>query len=314
MNEKIFLLLSNIEKVIIGKRDAILKIIAALLCGGHVLLEDVPGVGKTRLAAALSASVAGKFNRIQLTPDVMPQDITGFIMLNPETRQFEFREGVSMCNFLLADEINRASPKVQSGLLEIMDERQVSIDQKTYFLPRPFMTLATQNPVETYGTYHLPEAQMDRFLIRISLGYLAPEEEIFLLDDAYNDAKNITSVLTADDVLTLQKETAAVFSHLNMRRYIMRLVSATRDNENIKLGVSPRGAMGLNSMAKAWAFIKGRNFITPDDVAETAECVLSHRLILSPKGRGLYKTQEAAVADVLKTTPLPENVSGPGNI
>ena len=182
MNTLILRLVDSIENVIIGKRAPVLKIIAAMLCGGHVLLEDVPGVGKTRLVAALARSVNGKFNRIQLTPDVMPTDIMGFNMLNLETKAFEYREGVAMCNFLLADEINRASPKVQSGLLEIMEERQVSIDAVTMPLPRPFMVLATQNPVETYGTYQLPEAQLDRFLIRISLGYLDPYDEVKLLD------------------------------------------------------------------------------------------------------------------------------------
>ena len=305
MNEKIAALIDNIERVIIGKRASVVKVVAALLCDGHVLIEDVPGVGKTRLAAALSRSVNGRFNRIQLTPDVMPQDITGFTMINPETRKFEFREGAAVCNFLLADEINRASPKVQSGLLEIMDERQISIDGNTYRLPQPFMTLATQNPVETYGTYHLPEAQMDRFLIRVSLGYLTPQEEVLLLDAAYHDNKDIKPVLATQQITELQEEVKNVFCHMTVRGYIMRMINATRDSENIKLGISPRGTMGLNAMAKATAFIKGRNFTTPDDVIENAVCVLSHRLILSPKGKGLYKTQEAAIEDIIKNTELP---------
>jgi len=306
MNDKIVDLLYNIEKVIIGKRQSVMKIIAALLCDGHVLIEDVPGVGKTRLAAALSRSVNGKFNRIQLTPDIMPQDITGFTMINPETKKFEFREGAAVCNFLLADEINRASPKVQSGLLEIMDERQISIDSNTYFLPKPFMTLATQNPVETYGTYHLPEAQMDRFLIRVSLGYLPPEDEIMLLDDAYHENKGISPVCSTEQIVLLQEEAKKVFCHMAVRDYIMRIVNATRNNENIKLGISPRGTMGLNAMAKASAFIKAREFTTPDDVIENAVCVLAHRIILSPKGKGFYKTQEAAVSDIVRNTPLPQ--------
>jgi MoxR-like ATPase len=306
MNEQIAALINNIEKVIIGKRESVVTVIAALLCDGHVLIEDVPGVGKTRLAAAIARSVNGTFNRLQLTPDVMPQDITGFTMLNTDTRKFEFRQGAAVCNFLLADEINRASPKVQSGLLEIMDERQISVDGNTYPIPKPFMTLATQNPVETYGTYHLPEAQMDRFLVRISLGYLRLEEEMALLDPAYHENKNIQSVLTAEDVVRLQGIAQEVFCHESVREYILRIVNATRDDkEHIKLGISPRGAMGLYAMAKAAAFIKGRDFVTPGDVCDNAVCVLAHRLILSPKGKGRYHTQAAAIEDIVGNTVQP---------
>jgi MoxR-like ATPase len=305
VNEKIAGLVDNIEKVIIGKRPAVLKVIAALLAGGHVLLEDVPGVGKTRLVAALAGSVNGKFNRIQLTPDVMPSDILGFNMLHPETKSFVYREGAAVCNFLLADEINRASPKVQSGLLEVMEERQISLDSETYPLPKPFMTLATQNPVETYGTYHLPEAQMDRFLIRISLGYLEPDEEIQLLDPSYSGAEDISPVLTSGQVVGFQEEVKEIFSHYVIRDYIMRLVTASRNSGDIKLGISPRGTIGLNMMAKASAFINGRRFVTPDDVIEMAPCVLAHRLILSPKGKS--KTQEAVIADIIKDTPVPDS-------
>jgi len=276
-----------------------------MLCGGHVLLEDVPGVGKTRLVAALARSVNGKFNRIQLTPDVMPTDIMGFNMLNLETKAFEYREGVAMCNFLLADEINRASPKVQSGLLEIMEERQVSIDAVTMPLPRPFMVLATQNPVETYGTYQLPEAQLDRFLIRISLGYLDPYDEVKLLDPSYQDAGDIRPVLGMGQIVALQEEVKRIFSHALVRDYIMRIVSATRLNDNITLGVSPRGTIGLHMMAKAAAFISGRPYITPDDVVTMAPGVLAHRIILSSKGKGVYQTQEAAIEEIIRRTPLP---------
>lgn len=307
MNEKIEGLVDNIEKVILGKRDTILKIIAAMLCGGHVLIEDVPGVGKTQLVAALARSVNGRFNRIQLTPDIMPSDIVGFTMIDPETKKFVYRKGVAVCNFLLADEINRASPKVQSGLLEIMEEQQISIDSNTYNLPKPFMTLATQNPVETYGTYHLPEAQMDRFLIRISMGYLNPKEEMQLFDrpDLEKNGKNLSPVLTIDEVLQLQKEAEKIYVNVAVKEYIMRIVNATRDNENIKLGISPRGSIGLNSMAKAVAFIKGKTFATPDDVISVAPIVLAHRLILSQRGKGVYKTQEAVIEDIIRRTTVP---------
>ena len=189
MNKKIEALVANIEKVIVGKQSTVLKIVTAMLCGGHVLIEDVPGVGKTQLVSALARSVDGKFNRIQLTPDVMPSDIVGFSMINQVTRQLEYKEGAAMCNFLLADEINRASPKSQSSLLEIMEEHQISIDGVTHILPTPFMTLATQNPVETYGTYHLPEAQMDRFIMKISMGYPAYEDELKIMNNGENLCK-----------------------------------------------------------------------------------------------------------------------------
>jgi len=309
MNEKISILVDNIEKVIIGKRDTVLKVIAALLCGGHVLIEDVPGVGKTRLAAALSNSVNGKFNRIQLTPDIMPQDITGFTMVNPATKAFEYRHGAAMCNFLLADEINRASPKVQSGLLEVMDERQISADGQTYYLPEPFMVLATQNPVETYGTYHLPEAQMDRFLIRVSLGYMPPEDEVLLLETAYYEERDIKSVLTCADVMALAQEAQNVFCQASVKGYILRIINQSRDNENIKLGVSPRGTIALCAMAKAMAFINGRGYVTPDDVARAAECVLSHRIILTPKGKGALRTNAAAIREIIDNTSQPIDTS-----
>ena len=306
MNPKIQNLLFNIEKVIIGKSGVIQRVIAALLCGGHVLIEDVPGTGKTRLAAALSGSVGGVFNRIQLTPDVLPQDITGFNMLNPETKQFEFKHGAAYCNFLLADEINRASPKVQSGLLEIMDERQISVDGHTYAVPAPFMTLATCNPIETFGTYHLPEAQMDRFLVRLTLGYLTHEEEIQLLDNQYHENKKISPVITAKDCLELQEDAKKTFCHLTIRSYILNIVNATRNNEAIALGVSPRGSMGLYAFAKASAYINGREYVVPNDVTDNAVSVLAHRIILSPKGRGFYGNQQTAIEDILSKISLPQ--------
>ena len=311
LNDTVNNLADNIEKIIIGKRDCILKVIAAMLCGGHVLLEDVPGVGKTRLVAALASSVNGKFNRIQMTPDVMPSDVIGYTMINPETKRFEYREGAAMCNFLLADEINRASPKVQSSLLEIMDEKQISLDSNTYVLPKPFMTLATQNPVETYGTYHLPEAQMDRFLIRISLGYLAPRDEMSLMDSTHHNEKvNLKPVLSTRHIEDLQEEVKGIYTHAMVKEYIMDIVSATRDNENIKLGISPRGTLGLNMMAKAMALMLGREYIVPDDVISMAPCVLAHRLILSPNRSEAYATQEMAIREIIRTTPLPETRGG----
>ena len=253
MDAKIEALIGNIEKVIVGKRTPIVQTTAALLIGGHVLLEDVPGVGKTQLAAALAKSVNGTFSRVQMTPDIMPSDITGFSMLNRETGDFEYRKGAAFCNFLLADEINRASPKAQSSLLEVMEERQVSIDGNTYALPEPFMVIATQNPVETYGTYHLPEAQMDRFSMKISMGYPTASEESEILDRNENDnpITRISAVLSTDDIIALQEQVKKVRASQNVKDYIISVANATRSDEGIKLGVSPRGSIALYKSAKA---------------------------------------------------------------
>lgn len=307
MNEQISSLSANIEKVIVGKRDVIIQVLAAMLSGGHVLIEDVPGVGKTQLVAALAKSVNGRFNRIQLTPDVMPSDIVGFSMLNRETNQFEYREGAAMCNFLLADEINRASPKAQSSLLEIMEEFQISLDGVTRKLPAPFMVLATQNPVETYGTYHLPEAQMDRFLMRVSMGYPSNAEEIEVLDrnENVNPINFISSVISTEDIIALQEQVKRVTVAPQIKQYIMAIVQATRSTDDIKLGVSPRGSISLHKAAKALAFINGRDFVTPDDIKKMAVPVLSHRIILSQKGKSSYGSQQHTIAVLLSSVEVP---------
>lgn len=307
MDAKIEALIGNIEKVIVGKRTPVVQTTAALLIGGHVLLEDVPGVGKTQLAAALAKSVNGTFSRVQMTPDIMPSDITGFSMLNRETGDFEYRKGAAFCNFLLADEINRASPKAQSSLLEVMEERQVSIDGNTYALPSPFMVIATQNPVETYGTYHLPEAQMDRFSMKISMGYPTASEESEILDRNENDnpITRISAVLSTDDIIALQEQVKKVRASQNVKDYIISVANATRSDEGIKLGVSPRGSIALYKSAKAWAFMDGRNFITPQDVKDCCVCTLAHRIMLSPKGKSMYETQENAFVKILERVPVP---------
>ncbi len=307
MDAKIEALIGNIEKVIVGKRTPIVQTAAALLIGGHVLLEDVPGVGKTQLAAALAKSVNGTFSRVQMTPDIMPSDITGFSMLNRETGDFEYRKGAAFCNFLLADEINRASPKAQSSLLEVMEERQVSIDGNTYALPAPFMVIATQNPVETYGTYHLPEAQMDRFSMKISMGYPTASEESEILDRNENDnpITRIAAVLSTEDIIALQEQVKKVRASQNVKDYIIAVANATRSDEGIKLGVSPRGSIALYKSAKAWAFMDGRDFITPQDVKDCCVCTLAHRIMLSPKGKSIYETQENAFVKILERVPVP---------
>ena len=307
MDKRISALIDNIEKVIIGKREVITQAVTALLMEGHILIEDVPGVGKTQLAAALSRSVDGDFSRIQLTPDIMPSDITGFTMINRQTGEFEYKKGAAFCNFLLADEINRASPKAQSSLLEVMEERQVSLDSHTYELPRPFMVLATQNPVETYGTYHLPEAQMDRFAMKISMGYPSAEEEASILErnENENPVRSLQPVLTTADIAALQDEVKKVSAAANVKNYIVDIVNATRNDEAIKLGVSPRGSIALYKAAKAWAFINERNFITPDDVHHCAVSVLSHRIMLSPKGKAEYGSAENVIGQVISRIIVP---------
>jgi MoxR-like ATPase len=307
MNEKIKSVADSISKVIVGKEDTVRKIINALICGGHILIEDVPGVGKTQLVSALARSVDGKFNRIQMTPDIMPSDIIGFSMPNAEN-EFEYHEGAVMCNFLLADEINRASPKSQSSLLEVMEEFQVTTDGVTRKIPSPFMVLATQNPVETYGTYHLPEAQMDRFFMKISMGYPTPDEELSILDrtETGNPIKNISSpALRLDDVNELKNQANSVHVSENIKRYIIEITNRTRNNELISLGVSPRGSISLYKASRAEAFISGKQFVTPDDVKYCAEAVLAHRIILSPKGRTKYATSENAVSEILKKVAVP---------
>lgn len=310
MANKTEILIENIEKLIVGKRASIEKVLAAMLCGGHVLIEDVPGVGKTKLVSALAKSVEGKFNRIQLTPDIMPSDIVGFSMINPETRELEYKEGAAMCNFMLADEINRASPKSQSSLLEVMEEHQISLDGRTFDLPAPFMVLATQNPVETYGTYHLPEAQMDRFLMKISMGYPSVQEELEIIERAETGKEEITSidaVMTIEDVQDMINEASQVRVVPAIKQYIIDLVTATRTSEYVKLGVSPRGSIALLKASKAYAYVKGRDYVIPDDVKDIMTSVLSHRLMLSPKGKSAFETNEEALEQIALTVTAPTN-------
>ena len=305
MNEKISLLINNIERSIIGKREVIMKLTAALLSGGHVLIEDVPGVGKTRLVTALAESVSGSCSRIQFTPDLMPSDITGFTMINPKTGESEFRPGAAMCNFLLADEINRASPKAQSALLEIMEELQISADGATYKLPVPFMALATQNPVETYGTYHLPEAQMDRFMMKISIGYPDKSEEMQLLGGGFGKSVKLEPVMTLEDIIGLRRQAEAVRVSDSVKKYIVDIVTATRESDYTLLGASPRGSIALFTAAKSYALINGRDYAVPEDVHSIACDVLAHRLMLSPKGKSAFGVPIAAMRQILGSTPVP---------
>ncbi|MBR0540788.1 MAG: MoxR family ATPase [Clostridia bacterium] len=307
MNERIEAVVNNIEKVIVGKREAIVKVICAMLSQGHILVEDVPGVGKTRLISALANSVDGKFNRIQLTPDIMPSDIIGFSMINTQTRELEYKAGAAMCNFLLADEINRASPKAQSSLLEIMEEHQISLDSVTMPLPEPFMVMATENPVETYGTYHLPEAQMDRFLMRISMGYPSYEDEFDIVrrSEQAQFSQKLSPVMTVDELLEHIENAKKVSCTDSIVDYVVRLVTATRNSELISLGASPRASISLLRAAKAYAYVEGRSYVLPDDVREMMTSVLSHRLILSPKGKSAFESAEKVMENVASSVEAP---------
>lgn len=303
MNNKIEQLINNIERVIIGKRPVIEKVICAMLAGGHVLIEDVPGVGKTLLAETLAKSVSGSFGRIQFTPDLMPSDVIGYTAIDMNSGKSEYRPGAAMCNFLLADEINRSSPKVQSALLEAMEELQISVDGITHQLPKPFMTLATQNPIETYGTYHLPEAQLDRFLMKISVGYPDRAAEMKMLD-VMPQRLEVSPVMTLDELIELRDQASQIRVSDNVKAYILSLVSATRYMPQVKLGASPRGSIALFRAAQAMALMNGRDYATPDDVKAVAGAVLSHRLILAA-GQTDYGAPYDIIAELLANTHVP---------
>lgn len=303
MNPKIECIINNIESVILGKRSVIEKVVCAMLCGGHVLIEDVPGVGKTLLAETLAKSVSGTFGRIQFTPDLMPSDVIGYTVIDRKTGAEEYRAGAVMCNFLLADEINRTSPKVQSALLEAMEEQQISVDGKTHALPVPFMTLATQNPIETYGTYHLPEAQLDRFLMRLSIGYPDRASELRMLDKMPHELA-VTPVMSLEELNGMRGLVGRIAVSEQVKAYILMIVSATRTRQEIKLGCSPRASIALYKASQAFAFMNNRSFVTPDDVKELAAPVLSHRIILA-SGQNAFLNAEQIIANIIADTVVP---------
>lgn len=307
MNNMVEALIGNMEKVIVGKRSVIEHILVALLSDGHVLIEDVPGVGKTQIVATLARSVNGIFNRVQFTPDLMPSDIMGFSMFNPATREFEYRKGAAMCNFLLADEINRTSPKTQSSLLEIMEENQVTVDGKTYQLPRPFMVLATQNPIECFGTYPLPEAQMDRFFLKLSIGYPGKNEEKLIIDrfGSENPLTELKSVANIDELLELQNQVKAIKMEDCLKTYIVDIIEATRKSQDVVLGGSPRGSLNLYRASKAWAFIRGREYVIPDDIQTMSVPVLAHRIIMNSGAKMKNITAENVVNEAIMQVKVP---------
>lgn len=303
-----FALQQNIRQVIVGKDEAIELLLIALICRGHVLIEDVPGVGKTTMAAALARSLQCSFKRIQFTPDVTPSDVTGFTMVNMQTGEMEFKPGAVMSQIVLADEINRTSPKTQSSLLEVMEEGQVTVDGVTYKLPRPFMVMATQNPVDFVGTYPLPEAQMDRFFLKISVGYPSIEEEMDVLErysgqTAPMDA--LTPVCGADEILAMQDQLGGVYASREARNYVATIVAMTRTHPALQLGASPRGSIALLRAAQACALLSNRDYVLPDDIRHMALPVLSHRLILTPEARMKGLSSQQVLAQLLDTVPVP---------
>jgi MoxR-like ATPase len=299
---------NNIGKVIVGKKEAVELIMVALLCEGHVLIEDVPGIGKTMLAKAVARSLACSFKRIQSTPDLLPSDVTGIHYFNQKTSEFEFRPGPILANIVLVDEINRATPRTQSCLLECMQEQQVTVDLETIPLPRPFMIISTQNPIELEGTFPLPEAQLDRFLLRLELGYPSTRNEEGVILSRFqqsNPLDTLTSVIEANELLELQKLCRQVFVDDSVRDYITAITWATRSHEGIKLGASPRASLGLHLAAQALAAIRGRNFVVPDDVKILAVPVLAHRLISKTEARLRGKLPGSTVREILAAIPVP---------
>lgn len=306
-NEKIHRVLANINRVMIGKEDVATLSIVALLAQGHVLLEDVPGVGKTMLVRALAKSLDCDFRRIQFTPDLLPSDVTGISIYNPKTLEFEFRGGPILGNVVLADEINRTSPKTQSALLEGMEEKNVTVDGNTIPLKQPFFVMATQNPIEYEGTYPLPEAQLDRFLIKIQMGYPSFDEELDILDrmSKQHPIEEIDAVMTRDQLIEVQEDVENVYIDGSVQHYIVNITSATRENPAIYLGVSPRGSIALMKAAKAYAYMQGRDYVLPDDVKYLASYVLSHRIILTSEAKYDGLTSDLVVATIMKNTRIP---------
>jgi MoxR-like ATPase len=303
---------NNIENAIVGKRRTVELVVLAMASGGHVLIEDIPGVGKTSLVWALAQSVDCSFSRIQFTPDILPSDVTGFSIYNPKTGEFDFRPGAVMSNFVLADEINRTSPKTQASLLEIMEENQVTVDLHTYTPPQPFMVLATQNPNEYLGTYPLPESEIDRFLIKVSLGYPDPDDEMRILSAGnHGAAAKLSPVADASDILAAREASGGVFVEKCVRKYIVDIVNATRKHPDITLGASPRGSISLYRMAQSRALYCGRNFVIPDDVKFLAPYVLCHRLILGREAKIAGKSPEDIIEGILNTVCAPAVKSRP---
>jgi MoxR-like ATPase len=305
-------LVENVERVILGKHDEVTLTLIGLLCQGHLLIEDVPGVGKTMLAKALARSIGCSFSRIQFTPDMLPSDVTGVSVFNQQSRQFEYRPGPIMAQIVLADEINRATPKTQSALLEAMEERQVTVDGTTYALDRPFLVLATQNPIEYEGTFPLPEAQLDRFLLRVRLGYPALADEIAILEaqQIAHPIDELRQVISVEELVAAQEAIRSVYIDRQVKRYIVDLVTATRNHDDAYLGASPRGSLALYRASQARAAILGRDHVLPDDVKALAGPALAHRIIVGPAARIRDIAADEIIAEVLKRVAVPGATMG----
>ncbi len=297
----------NVERVIVGKRREVQMTLIALLCEGHLLIEDVPGVGKTMLARSIAKSIGCSFRRIQFTPDMLPSDVTGVSMLNQKTREFEFRPGPVMAQIVLADEINRATPKTQSALLEAMEERQITVDGVTYPMERPFLVLATQNPIEYEGTFPLPEAQIDRFMMRVSLGYPAAADEMRILERQreHHPLEDIGQVVSAEELMTAQAAVKQVYVDDLIKEYIVDLANVSRRHPDVYLGVSPRGSLALFKAARAHAALEGRSYVIPDDVKRLLVATFAHRLIISPSARLKNVEARAVVEQIAASVPVP---------
>ena len=302
MSQKLEQVQAEVNKVIKGKEDVVKKVLAAVIAGGHILMEDIPGVGKTTLATTFAKSMSMHYKRVQFTPDVLPSDILGFSMYNSATKEFEYREGAVQCNLLLADEINRTSPKTQSALLEAMEERSVTVDGETHPLPNPFICIATQNPVGAAGTQALPESQFDRFMVRLSIGYPSSEDQVNILKaKKYADPLDqIRPLVTAEHICEVQNYLSALRISDELLYYITHLCEATRTNQMVDLGISPRGVLALTQMAKAQAVLKGRSFVVPEDVQDIFIDVCAHRLILKPQARVQGITERSVLEGILK--------------
>lgn len=300
-------LIENVSRVIIGKQQEIRLIVLGFICRGHILLEDVPGVGKTVMAKALSASIGAEFKRLQFTPDMLPSDVTGVTIFNQSNNTFEFRPGPIFAQIVLTDEINRATPKTQAALLEAMEERQVTVDGRTYPMSSPFLVLATQNPIEYEGTFPLPEAQLDRFIMRVHLGYPTPNEEVMMLESQQHThpLDELQQVVSVEELMEAQQAVRNTYSNYDIKQYIVSLVNATRNHGDIYLGASPRGALALFRTAQAHAVLEGREYIIPDDVKAMAEVTLAHRIIVGPSARIKEISSRSLVQHILSAVSIP---------
>ena len=305
MKETLNLIKENISKVMVGQSEVIDLLLTAMVAEGHVLIEDVPGMGKTVLATSLSKSVGASFNRIQFTPDMLPSDVTGLNYYNQKVSEFVFKEGPAFCNILLADEINRATPRTQSSLLECMAEKQITVDGVTRPLARPFFVIATQNPIETLGTYPLPEAQMDRFLMRISMENPSKEDELNILNRFLKaePLKELKAVCTADDIVALSEESKEVYVHPVLMKYIVDIAQTSRDSRNVATGISPRGSLALLRACRAYAMVKGRDYVVPEDIKNIAVPVLAHRIVINGSVSTIAE-QKKIIENILNLTPL----------